>query len=433
MIWTAFEVIVNFYQATLLIFFIRKRLIAKNELHWWMSLVAVAMIGIGLTAYLFINIPVTDSVLFIIPFVYAVLTSKEKWYYCLFWTVVLAMLFLGTVIVCNETFLSILNIDWDGLMDQTTNRLIAIIGTNIALTIVISIAANIGNKQYVISWKGMVGYLVVLLLEFTANEFIFMIQITCKEKQPLFLYASLCIFAIAILTIVLFEMMERSANQQRQMELKLQTTQLLQTHQEEIRSIYTNMLAIQHDLRHRIATVEQILTTVPVESTAATELIKNSDSLINHFITGNELVDAILAAKTAIMADHDIRFDYVPYPLHHLPIQETDFCVLLSNLLDNAIEGVLRLPESAPSRAIKMVFAKSWSMFSINCENDADPETIHRRGDRFISSKKHAEIHGFGIQSMMTTVTAAGGWIDFSIRDRKFIVSIMLPMEDENE
>ena len=101
-------------------------------------------------------------------------------------------------------------------------------------------------------------------------------------------------------------------------------------------------------------------------------------------------------------------------------------------MLDNAIEGVLRLPESAPSRTIKMVLTKSWSMFSINCENDANPDTIHRRGDRFISSKKHVEIHGFGVQSMMTTVTAAGGWIDFGIRGQKFVVSIMLPMEDEN-
>ena len=432
MIWTVFEVIINFYQAALLIFFIRKRLTAKKGLHWWMSLGAAVMIGVGLTAYLFIDIPVTDSVLFIIPFIYAVLTSEEKWFYCFFWTVVLAMLFIGTSIVSSEMFISFLNIDWEGLMEQSTNRLIAIIGTNIALTIVISIAADIGNKQYVVSWKGVVGYLVVLLLEFIANEFIFVIQITYQDKQPMLLYASLCIFAIAILTIFLFEMMERSAYQQRQMELKLQTTQLIQTHQEEIRSIYTNMLAIQHDLRHRIAAAEQLLTTAPVESTATTELLKNSDVLLNRFITGNEMVDAILAAKTAIMADHDIRFEYVPYPLHHLPIQETDFCVLLSNLLDNAIEGVLRLPESAPSRTIKMVLTKSWSMFSINCENDANPETIHRRGDRFISSKKHAEIHGFGMQSMMTTVTAAGGWIDFGIRGRKFVVSIMLPMEEEN-
>ena len=58
MIWTIFEVIINFYQAALLIFFIRKRLTAKNGLHWWMNLGAVAVIGTGLTAYLFIDIPV---------------------------------------------------------------------------------------------------------------------------------------------------------------------------------------------------------------------------------------------------------------------------------------------------------------------------------------------------------------------------------------
>ena len=60
-------------------------------------------------------------------------------------------------------------------------------------------------------------------------------------------------------------------------------------------------------------------------------------------------------------------------------MEEADFCVLLSNLLDNAIEGVMRLHAAAQSRAIRLTISRTWDMISIVYQNDVNPATIKRQ------------------------------------------------------
>ena len=100
--------------------------------------------------------------------------------------------------------------------------------------------------------------------------------------------------------------------------------------------------------------------------------------------------------------------------------------MLLGNLLDNAIEGVMRLPASNPTRTIHLSFSKVWEMLFISCTNDIDEKQIKRHGSEFVSTKEHPELHGFGTKSMKKIVYDAGGTIDFNIEHGKFSVEIML-------
>ena len=90
--------------------------------------------------------------------------------------------------------------------------------------------------------------------------------------------------------------------EKRMSELKLQTAQLTQSHQEELTSIYTAMLAEQHDLKHRINAAEQLLKSESSDDirSQVAELLKDT-KVLNENVTGNAAVDAILAAKQTIM------------------------------------------------------------------------------------------------------------------------------------
>lgn len=100
--------------------------------------------------------------------------------------------------------------------------------------------------------------------------------------------------------------------------------------------------------------------------------------------------------------------------------------MLLGNLLDNAIEGVMRLPASAPSRNIRLAFSKVWDMLFITCENDADISKIRRQGETFLSTKDQPVLHGFGTENMKQIVRKAGGTIEFETVHNQFTVQIML-------
>lgn len=117
-------------------------------------------------------------------------------------------------------------------------------------------------------------------------------------------------------------------------------------------------------------------------------LLPNDSQLSNEIITGCIAVDAILTAKRAIAEENGIVFALKPYPLQRLPINVADFCVLLSNLLDNAIEASMRiLDDTASQKYIEISFARSWDMFYLSCSNGMNIETIRRSEDTFLTSK----------------------------------------------
>ena len=233
---------------------------------------------------------------------------------------------------------------------------------------------------------------------------------------------------VMLLTIILYEMLSVVSAQKHLSDMKMRLAQMAQSHREELTTVYTGMLAAQHDLKHRITAAEQLLKASPDEETRrkAAELLKDKD-VLNEYLTGNVTVDAILTAKQNTMRKNGIRFHFSYCPLTALPIEEQDFCVLLSNMLDNAIEGAMRIRENSSPREIKLTFARTWDMFSIICENTADAAAIRQRHGRFLSSKEDPGIHGFGTQSMRQITEAAGGNISFKTIGNSFVVEILLP------
>lgn len=147
-------------------------------------------------------------------------------------------------------------------------------------------------------------------------------------------------------------------------------------------------------------------------------------------MTGSTAVDALLMAKSLTMKRNQLLFLYTPYPLNELPVREPDFCTIVGNLLDNAIEGCLRIPEPDGPLTIHLTFSRSWDMFYIYCTNPCNTATIQMKSGRWISSKERegqAGIHAIGIRSIEHIVKAAEGRCAFTIKDDIFSAKVVIP------
>ncbi|MBQ9838567.1 MAG: sensor histidine kinase [Oscillospiraceae bacterium] len=334
---------------------------------------------------------------------------------------------MGTLTLVSSLFEIQIGINGSVLSASQETMIIYNFVGNAALTVVLNIAARINKVKSIIAKTEMIIFLLMLLLNFVINECFFTARLSEIDQSAL-LVGTVCSFILMILTMILYERMTSVAQKQKQSELAAQTAQLISEHQDELKSIYKKMLAEQHDLRHRVAAAEEILSA----GTFSEEQMQHIRGLLKErqeertFLTGNMAVDAILKAKYAVMDNVGIAFEFVEYPLEPLPIPEQDFCMLLGNLLDNAIEGVMRLPASAPSRNIRLAFSKVWDMLFITCENDADISKIRRQGETFLSTKDQPVLHGFGTENMKQIVRKAGGTIEFETVHNQFTVQIML-------
>lgn len=426
MIMIALDLLLSCYQGILLIYLLRKQFsqVSHSFLYEFFSVLAI-VIYFSIIQYFHISIP--DNLVLFIPLIYIKLTSDESWISCVLWTVLDGLLFIGTLTLVSGLFNIQIGLNGCVLSASKETIMFYSISSNAILTVVSNVAARFGKAENIISRKETSLFILMLVLCLVVNECFFSARLLENEHNIL-LIGSACSFAVMILIMVLYERLTETTRKQRMAELEAQTTQIVAQHQDELKSIYKNMLAEQHDLYHRVTAVEELLSSskiAEIDRRQVLSMLKKTDQP-DLIITGNIAVDAILKAKSTIMKNAGITFEFVEYPLNPLPISERSFCMLLGNLLDNAIEGVMRLPASNPTRTIYLSFSKVWEMLFISCTNDADEKKIKRCGSEFVSTKEHPELHGFGTKSMKKIVSDAGGTIDFNIEHGKFSVEIML-------
>ena len=110
--------------------------------------------------------------------------------------------------------------------------------------------------------------------------------------------------------------------------------------------MYTKMRGWRHDYRHHIQTRK-----VHAAKGDYEELTKYLDMLDDDLTnvetvirTGNRMADAILNSKLSLAAEREINVKAEAKIPVSLTISELDLCIIIGNLLDNAIEACMELP-----------------------------------------------------------------------------------------
>lgn len=422
----AIDLIMSIYQASLIIYTLKKQFIQRPHSILYEA-GSVLFIVLYLATIQYLHRPISDSFLFLIPLGYIKLTTCERFTTCALWVTLDAVFFMGTLTLVSSLFDIQIGINGDVVSSANEATMIYSFVGNAAITVVMNIVARINKAKHFVARKEMLLFIAMLLMCFGINECFFIARISSQNGRTL-LVGSACSFVSMILVMLLYERMTETIQKQQQSEMTAQTVQMLNKQQDELKSIYKNMLAEQHDLRHRVAAAEEMLAASTLDDKRRNDVLQllQQDRPSRLFVTGSMAADAILKVKSTVMENAGITFEFEEYPLMPLPVPEQSFCMLLGNLLDNAIEGVMRLPASTPSRKVKLRFSKVWNMLFITCTNDADCSNVKRYGDEFISTKDHPELHGFGTRNMKKIVDAAAGTIEYRIKPNEFTVEIML-------
>ena len=432
---TVIEIIVNFYQGFLMIFFMQLRLPSRNSSPWWIDLLFETLIGCFLSLYIFIPITITDTVTIIFPFIYAAVTKRGNWWQRAFWSFILGMVFIFVALTSTGIYSHFLNIDIEAVLQTGTLRYGFLLTSNVMITIILIVIAKIrvGRDSTYLGPPSFIVFIISLLLELATAELLYYRQVILEGNDIILLIVSIFVFGLMLLTLLLYEMLTQSAKNKHIAEMQLQTLTSDLNHQKEMTVFYNEMLSVQHDLRKQINTIKQIIgASSSIDKDAILELIGSDKPLSIRYLTGCTAVDAVLTAKHAAMDQNGIEFSLQPYPLQELPIESSAFCILLSNILDNAIEATLRVEDASVPKSVSLQFARSWEMFYILCTNTMNPSTIEKHGDKFVTSKENKRIHGFGIESICRMVAENGGRIRFTTIENEFRVHIVLPNKESS-
>ncbi len=185
-----------------------------------------------------------------------------------------------------------------------------------------------------------------------------------------------------------------------------------------------------HDIKNHIICIDELYKSG--NSELAGEYIqkiegslKKYESVRNEFNTGHIISDSILKNKKSMCDEYGINFeckvDFSRYDF----LDMADFCTILSNLLDNAIEACLHVEHSDRYIKISNSIVNNFSLLIV--ENSKENE-IKKDGSKILTSKKDKSIHGIGIDNVRSCVEKYNGDMKIDYDESSFKVRIMIPI-----
>lgn len=195
---------------------------------------------------------------------------------------------------------------------------------------------------------------------------------------------------------------------------------------EEIREIYLNMRGWRHDYHNHIQVMKVQLAMGQLEEMRQymDGLERDLDNVDTYVKSGNMMTDAILNSKLALAKQKSVNNINCKAVLPEtLSIEDVDLCVLLGNLLDNAIEACEKIPEEMRFLRIYMVAKKSQLYVSI--QNSAKEELDFNERN-YISTKRGA--HGLGMKRVKAMTDKYEGYLTLANESGIFAAEVTLPL-----
>lgn len=429
MVWTAFEIAINCVQGLLILMFVKQCFAYEKQNPVADAALVLSCAGL-LTFLLSRHMLFVDQLLYVFPAIYALTLSSERKTSIVYWLIVMTLLFNMISVVTYPIFELLPQITHMPFPSVQAKRFVSIIVTNIALFAVLKLLIQIKKGCSVPGTSSYAAFMITLSAAFLVEESLYSLFLNVSDETIVpFFWAYIGLIVFTMMTVLLFRMVSMDADRKNRYQTEIAMLSLTRQHQQELSQMYETLTARQHDYKHHLQTLELLVSGSSPTAKEYLESIAKEAAQEDMIVTGSPEVDALLTAKRRTMHEKGIEFKLTPYPLASLPIATADFCAILGNLLDNAIEGVQRMPDRPRNPTIHLTFSRSWNMFYIYCENPCDPASIIASKGRFISSKKKDEpgLHGIGLHSIEAIAQRAEGRVEFGVEGDVFHAKVVVP------
>ena len=236
------------------------------------------------------------------------------------------------------------------------------------------------------------------------------------------------VICIALLFLMLFFnaiflLMAISINRNVRLQQENQLLSMQQQRYESLKAAIEETRQARHDLRHQLCQLAALAEEGNLEKIKAylSDAVSRIPSLELHFCE-NRAADGVVGYYCALAKREQIPFSVRLDLPECLPVDEIDLCLVLSNLLENALEASLH---TAPARRrIELTaYLHGNSLALIQVENTYDG-VIREKDGVFLSSKRKGD--GVGLQSVRHIAEKSCGVSTVTYQDGLFCVKVML-------
>ena len=114
-----------------------------------------------------------------------------------------------------------------------------------------------------------------------------------------------------------------------------------------------------------------------------------------------------------------------------LNMEDIDLCRMLTNILENAVEGCQNVSEG--QRIIRLNLHSKGNFLFIKCENSCNEDNLRITNGNYKSSKKNSDRHGYGLKIINGIAEKYNGILSVQVRGGFFAVTTTLCLDENNE
>ena len=198
---------------------------------------------------------------------------------------------------------------------------------------------------------------------------------------------------------------------------------------EESQRSETELQALRHDLKNHAISLQLLLE--QGETKEAQEYLKTftdaAKSSAKEYATGSPLLDGLLRLKLTPAKEQGVDTSCSLAYIAGDKINNYDLCVLMGNVLDNAVEACAALDSSA-EKFIRVSGGPAANCQLIYVENSSIEKAV-LPGGLPITTKADKTLHGFGLRNVKAVLEKLSGQMSITQENGSYKISLLIPLQ----
>ena len=285
------------------------------------------------------------------------------------------------------------------------------------------------KEAYTLNLTEWIVLVTIFLITVFAEMKIFDIAVEFKlsESDPSILAVGSGLFLIDILVYILMSRISRKNLERTQLLIDKMQLDVYKDRLTETQKQYNEIKSIRHDMKNHLQCILSLIKKTKYDESQeyVEDMLENKLDFVYQFIdTNNNIINVISNAKLTLCRNEKIK-TVINISSFRLEMDDSDICVILGNLFDNAIEACKKIDED------KMIYfeisqKKGYVNFIIK---NSIKKSVLKSNPNLKTNKSNAVWHGIGLKSAKETVSRYGGMIDFYENNDLFAVDVWIPSE----
>lgn len=245
--------------------------------------------------------------------------------------------------------------------------------------------------------------------------------ITLSERRLTYILGMIAVIIFLLISVLLLYTRRSKARLQEINQLNCRYMGLQRKYYEDSVKQYEDMRRFRHDINNHFHVLSELgRAGRSAELKEYIEKMTESYDKTKVMHTGNFVADCIISnAIKELQAENSFFFQLDGHFPQKFPMEDIDFCILLSNLLDNAVEAL----EKEERKLLQIEVKRYDEWLYLIVANNTTKETID-----FSHTSKQEDNHGYGVSNVQRVVEKYDGTVHWCVGNGMVEVKVKLKL-----